>query len=397
MLVICIILTIILSILSLPVFVLFVQVWVAVFLTKKYTHKHQNMPLSAEYTVVVLMPAHNEKLVIQRTIQSILPQLRAQDRLLVVADNCSDETSTIASSLGAHVLERTHSVLRGKSYALDFGIQSLKKSPPDVVIIVDADCIVGEGAIKHLAHACLQSNRPVQALYLMELPQQPTIKARIAQLAWVVKNKVRPTGFHALGFPCQLMGTGMAFLWQDLMQVNLASGHIAEDMKLGADLAKIQKAPLFLADALVTSVFPDSPEAVSSQRTRWEHGHLSVMLTESPGLLIEAIRNHNFQALGLFLDLIVPPIALLILLCVAVLTFVEVLNIFVNATWFLIWALFLLVLVGLTIILAWYKFGRAIISLKQLCFAPIYAIGKLGLYLKFIVNRQVEWVRSKRD
>ena len=56
---------------------------------------------------VVLVPAHNEETGIGRTILAILPQLGADDRLVVVADNCTDRTADVVRSLGATVLERT--------------------------------------------------------------------------------------------------------------------------------------------------------------------------------------------------------------------------------------------------------------------------------------------------
>jgi len=392
-----IILALCLLFLTLPVLVFLFQITAAVLMLKKVEHKNNVESNPKNPKIAVLMPAHNEQLVIEKTIQSIMPQLSSKDSLFVVADNCTDETSTIASSLGANVLVRENKTLQGKSYALDYGIQSIKHFSPDVVIIVDADCLLSEGAIQKLVDACLFYSRPVQALYLMEMPKNPSIKARIAQLAWIVKNKVRPTGFKSINLPCQLMGTGMAFLWEDLIHVNLASGHIAEDMKLGSDLAKVHKAPIFLPEAVVTSIFPETKEAIITQRTRWEHGHLSVMFTESPSLLFEAIRNRNMQAFGLFLDLIVPPLALLVLMTLGVLVTSLLLSIFMSIIGFVIWALILLCLISSSVMLAWLYFGRNVISLKQLCFAPIYALEKVSLYFKFIVNRQVEWVRSKRD
>ena len=52
---------------------------------------------------------------------------------------------------------------------------------------------------------------------------------------------------------------------------------------------------------------------------------------------------------------------------------------------------------GVTILLAWSQFGRAIISFSTLLYAPFYALKKIPLYLGFLIKRQVEWVRSKRD
>ena len=87
------------------------------------------------------------------------------DRLLVVADNCSDDTAALARTAGAEVVERSNAQQRGKGYALDFGVRHLASAAPDVMIIVDADCQVGEGSIERLANCCIDSGRPTQALY----------------------------------------------------------------------------------------------------------------------------------------------------------------------------------------------------------------------------------------
>ena len=377
-------------ILILPVLVFLLQVLAAIFLKKPSAMRLQ---ADSRLIIAVIMPAHNESLVIAQTIQSIMPQLESRDQLLVVADNCSDDTAAIAKNLGATVIERTNLHERGKGYALDYGLQHLQAHPPQIVLIIDADCMVENDAINQLASACMAYQRPVQALYLMESQPNPSLKARMAAFAWLVKNKVRPLGFKALGLPCQLMGTGMAFLWEDIIKVDLASGHIVEDMKLGADLSRMNKAPLFLPEALVTSVFPPTAEATNTQRTRWEHGHLSMILTEAPRLFFEAIKTQNIQMLGLALDLIVPPLVALLLACAVILIISLVFSIQLASV---LSTILLLALIS-AVLLAWGFFGRHIISFKQLCYAPIYALIKIPIYIKFFFNRQVEWVRSKRD
>ncbi len=375
--------------LLLPVLFFLLQILAAILAAK--------LPQSTQSTtrpaVTVLMPAHNEALVITETIQSILPQLATNDQLLVVADNCNDDTAVIAKMLGATVIERSHKTERGKGFALDFGLQHLKNNPPKIVVIVDADCLVSIGAIDQLLHACEAHHRPIQALYLMQSQPNPSLKARIAQFAWVVKNKVRPLGLKALGMPCQLMGTGMAFLWDDIASINLASGHIVEDMKLGVDLTRAKKAPIFLPEALVTSIFPPTVEASNTQRARWEHGHLSVIINEAPSLLLEAIKTRNGQMFALACDLVIPPLAVLSLLCVALF----VLSFLLSSQPALVIATILLMALFSAVLLAWLFFGRDTINFKQLCYAPIYALIKIPLYVKFFINRQVEWVRSKRD
>ena len=51
----------------------------------------------------------------------------------------------------------------------------------------------------------------------------------------------------------------------------------------------------------------------------------------------------------------------------------------------------------LTVVLAWFRFGRAVVSLSTLLLAGIYAFRKIPIYAAFLVRRQVTWIRSKRD
>lgn len=375
-----------------PVLVFFAQVLLSVLLKVKPQAVAARRPL-----VAVIVPAHNEQLLIESTLKAVLPQLELGDRLLVVADNCSDDTASIARAAGAEVVERFNQQERGKGYALDFGVRHCAENPPEVVIIVDADCQIEPESINKLATACVQFSRPVQSLYLMKSPEGAGLKTRIAEFAWLVKDQVRPSGYARMGLPCQLMGTGMAFLWKDISTASLASGHIVEDLKLGIDFCRSGKPPFFLPEALVTSIFPASSEGLSGQRTRWEHGHLGVILSEAPGLFAEAIYKRNSNLLALAFDLIVPPLALLTLLIVAVFISSASLYLLSGLTlplWLSAIGFFML---GFAVWLAWFAFGRRVISLASLSYAPVYAMLKIPVYLKFLVKRQVNWVRSKRD
>src|SRR6185437_2759739 len=104
------------------------------------------------------------------TLDDVKPQLRSTDRLVVVADNCSDDTASVATERGAEVAIRNDLARIGKGYALDWGIKHLAADPPDIVIVIDADCRVAAGTIACLAGACERQQRPVQSLNLMTAP-----------------------------------------------------------------------------------------------------------------------------------------------------------------------------------------------------------------------------------
>jgi predicted PurR-regulated permease PerM len=112
----------------------------------------------------------------------------------VIADNCTDDTAPIALAAGADVVERHDPGKRGKGYALDFGIRHLALDPPEIVIVIDADCRVKGNTIQQLAMVCACRRRPVQALDLMTAPDAAPINYQIAEFAWRVKNWLRPLG-----------------------------------------------------------------------------------------------------------------------------------------------------------------------------------------------------------
>jgi cellulose synthase/poly-beta-1,6-N-acetylglucosamine synthase-like glycosyltransferase len=348
--------------------------------------------------VAVLVPAHNEQDVIKRTLASISRQLETGDRVVVVADNCSDHTADMARQLGAEVTIRLDPALRGKGYALDYGLKFLEQTGiPDVVVFIDADCQIEDGCIDRLARLCVQSMRPTQATYLMNPPSPPRKTASLVAFAWKVKDFVRPLGWHRLGFPCQLAGSGMAFPWEVVRLTDLASGHLAEDLKQGLDLALVGKFPLFCPEAVVTSDVIAGGTASQSQRARWEHGSIETMLRYLPRLFVGFCRTGRFALVAMALDLSVPPVALLALALGGYLALTLVF-------YFVSGAAVPVLLSGVTcalffgaITLAWWRHGRDILPLRWLAFAPVYAIMKIPLYVKFFINRQREWVRGERE
>lgn len=359
----------------------------------------QEKPLSPQPhpRIAVLMPAHNEAIGIRPVLEGLLPQLGDSDRLVVVADNCTDDTASIARSTGATVIERENAEHRGKGYALDYGVQYLADDPPDVVIIVDADCQVEAGALERLARQAKNTGCPAQSRYLMEQPAHPKPKDAVSALAFLVKNQVRLQGLAWLNLPCLLTGTGMAFPWAVIRQAVLASGNIVEDMQLGIDLAIAGYSPKFCPAAKVIGMLPQQDQAAKSQRTRWEHGHLQTIATQVPKLLQAALRQKRIDLLAMALDLSIPPLSLLVMLWLAT-TSLTIGAGFLGLSWLPV--LMMGVAGGmlvLAILLAWLRFGRDQLPAKTLLAIPLYVLWKIPLYLAFLVRPQTKWVRTERD
>jgi cellulose synthase/poly-beta-1,6-N-acetylglucosamine synthase-like glycosyltransferase len=382
------------GILSVPLTVLFGEVLLAFIATGD---DQTRLPTGEHVRVAVVVPAHDESAIIGEALRSVRSQLGVSDRVVVVADNCSDDTAGVAVMEGAEVLVRTDAERRGKGFALDCAIRHLEADPPEVVLIVDADCILAGDAVGILATQVASSGRSAQALYLMNAPLGASLMTRIGHFAWTVKNQVRATGLNRAGLPVQLMGTGMAFPWAHIRHAGLATGHLVEDLMLGIELARAGVPALFCPRARVTSFLPASSQGIRTQRTRWEHGQLGVALTEAPRLLFDSIVGRDRNLLAIALDLFVPPLALLLLVVSALWVASLMFFYWTGSEWPLGITTLELVILACSVLLSWIGYGREIISLGGLAFAVVYALWKIPLYLRFLVARQVEWVRSKRD
>jgi glycosyltransferase involved in cell wall biosynthesis len=354
-------------------------------------------PSSLPPRIAVLIPAYNEELDIDATVQSLLPELRPCDRLIVIADNCGDRTAEAARQAGAFVLERTDLVRKGKGYALDYGLQFLAADPPEMVVFMDADCTVSPNSIGILAETAWTLQRPVQSTYLMEQPADATLRDRISMFALTLKNLVRPLGMKALGWPCLLMGSGMVLPWDLLASISLAGNRNADDMQLTVDLALQGASPIYEPRSQVMGRLMKAEDAYS-QRTRWEHGHLRMILTQVPRLLKAMVIQQRFDLLILACDIAIPPLSLFMLLWIALV----VLNLgalslgVVNPLSFI-----LSLLAGAPIILgvwtAWHRFGRTLLSSQNWQEIPSYLLWKAPIYLKFMTQPQTRWLKTERD
>ena len=379
--------------LAIPTAVFFIEVVAAIALAQQdYPVPPGNRP---RQRVAVLLPAHNESTGILPTLADITVQIRAGDRLLVVADNCTDDTAAVAAAAGAEVVDRNEPERKGKGYALAWGLRHLGADPPEIVIIIDADCRVAEGVFDRLAAACAATHRPVQALDLMTAPNGSSINVKVAEFAWRVKNWVRPLGLRALGLPCQLMGTGMALPWDVISSAHLASGSIVEDLKLGLDLTLAGNPPIFCPFPGVSSDFPLTVEGTQRQRLRWEQGHIKAIVTMVPRLFFLAIVRADLNLLALALDAAVPPLSLLAMLVMVMLAVAATATLLgiSSAAIFVSSASCVGLISG--VFLAWLKYGRDILPRGSILLIFLYACRKIPLYSK-ILSRNSEWTRTDR-
>ena len=115
-------------------------------------HRFRHRPRRTKAAkIVVVVPAHNEEASIGRTIQALLAQTRRPDRIVVVADNCSDDTVAVASSFTRRVtVIETQGNRDRKVGALALAWQQYVNYGYDYMLGVDADTVLSPNTLEDL-------------------------------------------------------------------------------------------------------------------------------------------------------------------------------------------------------------------------------------------------------
>jgi cellulose synthase/poly-beta-1,6-N-acetylglucosamine synthase-like glycosyltransferase len=344
----------------------------------------------------VVVPAHNERGAITEAVRAIRLQLNPADRVLVVADNCSDETAKLAAAAGADTIERTDQVHIGKGYALDFGISHLEAgTAPDVVVFMDADCIAAPGCISRLVNMVSDSGRPVQGKYLMHA-SSPTTAARLAEFTYKIKNDVRPTGGSRFGFPSLLHGTAMALPWDLIRRSSLATGNITEDLKLAIDLSLLGFPPLYCPIARCDSDFPESESGMATQQTRWQHGYFASLFEYGPRLVAKALTSADWKLFVIAVDLSVPPLSLMLAVTALMSAFAGITILFGADNVLALIATTFFPAFALLILFAWFFHGSELVSAADLTLSVRHVMSRFSILWGFITRPQTSWVRTER-
>jgi hypothetical protein len=271
-------------------------------------------PAGQEPRVTVLVPAHDEGTGVRATIASLLALDWPRDALdvVVVADNCSDDTAAQAAAAGARVLERCDPRRPGKGRALAWALERLGADgpPPEAVVIVDADCTTSPNLLRAFAARWREGARAVQSRYLVaNADAAPLTAARAA--AFALAADLRSMGKDRLGLSCGLLGTGMGFTWELLRERPWGAYGLAEDVEHHLALVLAGERVRFAEEAAVLSDMPTTAAAAASQQSRWEAGKAALVRRWTPRLVAAGLRERDPVRVHAGLELLVPPQSLL--------------------------------------------------------------------------------------
>jgi hypothetical protein len=227
---------------------------------------------------LILVPAHNEALLIEACVRSLLQLHSAQTEstVVVIADNCHDNTVALARNAGARVLDRSDTSRVGKPHAIAWAFTRLNLAAYDAVVIIDADTVVDPGLADALAAAGELRDIAVQAYFGLSNERDSWLSLLAGLLA-----RVRYQGQYRLkaqaGLNCPLTGNGMCLGVGLLARAGWPADALTENWELYARYTAMGERILFAPEARLHSQEARTLRQSATQRRRWQAGRLSAL------------------------------------------------------------------------------------------------------------------------
>jgi cellulose synthase/poly-beta-1,6-N-acetylglucosamine synthase-like glycosyltransferase len=256
---------------------------------------------------LVLIPAHNEELVIGEALSAIMAQRRLGDDVLVVADRCTDRTAEIARSFDALVLERGPDEPAGRAAARQAGLEYARVRKWDAVVMLDADSVIEPGFFTACERAMVAGVQAVQAR--SESGPGRTWATEASLAAFTLQGITIPRGRDRLGVSVRLRGTGMA-IRREVALAHRFRAPASEDLFFTLDLLLAGVRCRHVDDARLRSQGASTWGAFGGQKVRYEAGRMAAARTYVPALVRRGLRQADAACLEAAWFLVSPPFAL---------------------------------------------------------------------------------------
>jgi cellulose synthase/poly-beta-1,6-N-acetylglucosamine synthase-like glycosyltransferase len=342
--------------------------------------------------LMVLIPAHNEELLVARSVISLLASAQPfadSVRILVIAHNCSDATAERAREAGGEVLVYNDPTAVGKGFALRHGFQHALDLGAEAVMVVDADSIVSANTIASVLAAFASGARIVQCRYEMFATTERS-STRLAALAFRGFNVIRPRGRERLGLSCGILGNGFAIARPVLEAIPYDAFSVVEDLEYHLHLVMAGERVHYRNDALISADFPESRQGESVQRSRWEGGRMHTARIWALPILGRMLRGR----IRLF-----EPLCDLAGLPLAYGVFAIVLTACIPLGWTRWYAGLSLSIILMHVLTAAWAGPDFLKTLQLLALSPVYILRKLWMIPGVVrgSSAKAAWVRTERD
>ena len=234
-----------------------------------------------------LTMAHNEEAVIGEHVRNLLAMdyPRSSFDVVVVADNCSDRTSEIASAEGAVVWRRHNIENRGKGHALRWTLHERGDLRHyDAVCLTDADNLADPNFLQEMARCLGEGNEVVQAYLDSKNPRDSWVSASYACAYWFM-NRFWQRARIRWGLSGALGGTGLCIKTSLLGSLPWQARSLTEDLEYSTQVVLSGRRVFWTPRTRVYDEKPLTLRQSLPQRIRWLRGHWDTAFHYSPQLV----------------------------------------------------------------------------------------------------------------
>jgi cellulose synthase/poly-beta-1,6-N-acetylglucosamine synthase-like glycosyltransferase len=256
---------------------------------------------------LILVPARNEERVVAETIERIQALDYPSDKklIVIVADDCQDETAATAIAAGARVLAKPGPAA-GKGDTIQWALAQpeLVGAAWDALVIFDAD---SRPSLDYLSvmDAALEGGAEAVQARTESLPPSGWV-ARAYAMNTSQRNRLWHQAREQAGFSAALTGTGICLSRDLLRRFPFKPYTVTEDLEYSAVLTSAGVRVHFLYHAVLQIEQPVTLGSSITQRIRWARGQIMTTLREGPRLLARAARRLDLSAFDSALYLAMP-------------------------------------------------------------------------------------------
>jgi poly-beta-1,6-N-acetyl-D-glucosamine synthase len=238
--------------------------------------------------VLVLVPAHNEAETIGHTLHALLSQTRPADRIVVVADNCTDDTAKLARRYRGITVMETVGNTDKKVGALIQGWRRFQAGY-DFIAGVDADTVLDTRCLEHLEAGLIDepSAGGIMAKYTFDQRLGVSAGARMLirlqrlEFASWTMDALRRRKTYVLGGQASLFRADAlrAIALQSPTQAPWNPATMVEDMQLTGDLRAMRYTTPVSSDARAYAGPMLTARSLWHQRRKWDQGMVQLLTT----------------------------------------------------------------------------------------------------------------------
>ncbi|WP_066894751.1 glycosyltransferase [Clostridium nigeriense] len=380
------------------------------------TMKVEDNEVLEEYPFVsVLVPAHNEGKVIEKTAKSLLAFDYPKDKyeIIIINDNSSDNSAEILSDISNEFKDRNFIVIntdktnggKGKSNALNIGFE---RSKGEIIAVYDADNTPEKNALKYLVSTLVKDNSLGAVIGKFRCRnKEVNLLTKFINIETLTFQWMAQAGRWKLFNLCTIPGTNFVIRRSILEEINgWDTKAITEDTELSFRIYRMGYKIKFMPLAVTWEQEPQTLKVWFKQRSRWAKGNIYVVLKNFKYLFDRSAGATRFDILyyiliyGFFLSATIISDILFIFGAAEVIT-MNILG-YNIILWILAYSVFILsILVAISTEKGELSFKNFLVVLAMYftyckLWGIVAAIGFYDYIKDSVLKREVKWYKTER-